>query len=69
MPVSAESQLTGGLGYVSYEVKAYDKKAHGQNQRSSAESVGTQGIYEILWAEVSEVSVTFRSIALLKIPM
>lgn len=43
MHVSAESHLTGGLGYVSYEVKAYDKKAHGQNQRSSAESVGTPG--------------------------
>lgn len=49
MHVSAESQITGGLGYVGYEVKAYDKKADGQNQRSSVESVGTQGFYEILW--------------------
>lgn len=44
MHVSVESHLTGGLGYAGYEVKAYGKRP--QNQRSSAESVGTQEIYE-----------------------
>lgn len=38
--VSAESYLKGGLGC---KVNAEDKKVHGQNQRSSEQSMGSPG--------------------------